>query len=131
MSHLVCACTASPKPRASAPTSILVPSMVLPPWRRMLAQFLLHEAREREARGEAGRLDAIELHEPRNAVLARALDLEVRRGLAGPGRFRPDAGIAGREGAVGQPGPVAPDRRIEALGAARIDPVVDALDPFH
>src|ERR1051325_8114916 len=131
MSHLVCACAATPKPRAIAPASIFVPSMVVPPWRRMLAQFLSHKAREREARREPGRLDAVELHEPRHAVLARSLDLEVGRQLARARGFRPDAGVAGRERIVGQSWPVAPDRGIEALGAARIDAVVDALGPPH
>src|SRR6267143_1406259 len=129
MSHLVCACAAKPKAKASAPTSVLVLSMV-PPWRRMLAQFLAREPRQGEACREAGRFDAIELHEPRHAVAARALDLEVGRRLARPGGLRPDAGVARRERGVGQAWPVAADRRVEALGATRIHVIVDALDPF-
>src|SRR3954471_22438698 len=70
------------------------------------------------------------MHEAGHAVPLRALDLEIGRRLARPRGLRPDAGVARRERVVGQPGPVAPDRRVEALGAARIDGVVDALDPF-
>src|SRR6184192_2725405 len=112
MSHLVCACADQLKAKASAPISVFVLSMVLPPWRRMLAQFLAHAPREREARREPGRLDAVELHEPRHAMAARSLDLEIGRRLAGSRGLRPDARVSRRERAVGQPRPIAADCRV-------------------
>src|SRR5438067_469700 len=116
MSHLVCACAARPSVRASAPTRGFVPSMVNPPWRAMLAQFLAYQTRERQACGEAGRLDAIEMHEPWHAVLARSLDLEVGGGLSRSRSLGPDTGIARRERTVGQSRPITADRGIEAIG---------------
>src|SRR2546421_1923490 len=130
MSHLVCACAYQPKARASAPISVFALSMLLPPWPRMLAQFLAHAPREREARREAGRLDAVELHESRHAMAARSLDLEVGRRLAGSRSLRPNARVARRERAVGQSRPVAADRPGETIGAARGGRVIDAPRPI-
>src|SRR5690349_2574697 len=70
------------------------------------------------------------MHEARDAVAARSLDLEVARRLARSRGLRPDARVAGRERVVGTAGPVAPDRRVEARRARGIDLVGDALDPL-
>src|SRR5437868_1272074 len=70
------------------------------------------------------------MHQAGDAVRARPLDYEVGRGLLRRSDFRPDAGVARRERTVGQPRPVAADRGVEALRAARIDAVIDGIDPF-
>src|SRR5581483_4483612 len=88
-------------------------------------------AGEGERGGEPGRLDAEKVHEPGNAVPARALDLEIRSRLPRARGLRADARVAGRERAVGKARPVAPDRGVETLRPPRVDAVVDALDPFH
>src|SRR5882672_10246023 len=128
MSHLVCAPPLRKwrTPRWRRWLSSCAPPVVP----GILAQFAKHDPGEREARGEAGRLDAIELHEPWHAVLRRPLDLEIRRRLAGSRGLRADAGIARRERTIRQSGPITPDGRIEPLGTSRIDIVVNALDPF-
>src|SRR4051812_47684302 len=124
MSHFVCAWTGSESAAmTAAPMSVRMETICCPPpvKKSILAQFLAHGPREREARREARRLDAEEMHESRHAVLRRPLDLEIGRGILGPCGLRTNAGIAGRERVVGQAGPVAANRRIEALGATRVD----------
>src|SRR6185503_1247605 len=99
--------------------------------KQSLAYFPRHHPGEGERGGEPRRLDAEEMHQSGDAVLARSLDVEVGRRLAGAGGLRADAGVAGRESAVGQSGPVAPDRGVEAIGPLRVDVVADAVDPLH
>src|ERR1051326_4985973 len=120
MSHLVCACAALDAARAAATGARAMSVfliMIFPGVRTrgMLAQFLQHEPRQGEARGEAGRLDAEEIHQDGVAVLARAMDLQVGRGVLRARGLRPDAGVAGSERPVGKRGPVAADRGVEAL----------------
>src|SRR5207237_8438735 len=93
MSHLVCACADQPKAKASAPISVFVLSMVLPPWPRWLAQFFAPAPREREARREAGRLEAVELHGSRRAMPGRSRDLEVGGRPPGSPSVRPNARV--------------------------------------
>src|SRR5437016_14083358 len=75
------------------------------------------------------------MHQAGHAVLPRSLDMEVGCGLAGTGGLRPDARITGEKRAVGKTGPIAADRGVEALRAARVYGIVflstDALDPLH
>src|SRR5260221_3815692 len=134
MSHLVCAWTAPHRASAAAAMRLLrnifIPSYLISCEKQILAYFPRYHVGQGERRGEPRRLDSKQMHQAGHAVLARALDLEVRRRLARPGGLRPDAGVARQQRAVGQPRPVAPDRGIEALGALRIDRVVDALDPL-
>ena len=85
---------------------------------------------ERQRGGQPRRFDAEEVDEARNAVLARALDDEIGGALARPDDLGPDAGIARLQRAVGQGRPIAPDGGVETLAAARVDRVVDVVDPF-
>src|SRR5215212_4899515 len=128
MSHLVCAC-AAPVARSAAARTVAVLIEYPSCDRGILAQFVEHGAREGEARGQSGRLDAEHVHQARHAVLARALYMEVRCGLARAGGLRADAGIAGRERVVRERGPVAADGGIEALRAPGVHVVVDAIHP--
>src|ERR1044071_3493708 len=130
MSHLVWACAVNAASAAAA-TKILFTGWISPIGRAILAQLLQHHARQSERGGEPGRLDAEEVHQAGNAVPARSLALEVGRRRLRPRGLRTDAGIAWRKRRVRQAGPVAPDRRIEALGTLRVDVVGDAIDPFH
>src|SRR5512134_333605 len=86
---------------------------------------------QRERRCQSRRLDAEQVHQPPHAVIARALHDEIRRGRVLARNLGADAGVARLERAVGQRGPVATDRGIEALGAPRIHRVVDLFHPFH
>src|SRR3954468_6731963 len=74
------------------------------------------------------------MHQAGHAVLLRSLDFEIRRRLARAGRLRPDAGVTRCERTIGQAGPVATNRCVEALGAGRVDCVIfllaDAIDPL-
>src|SRR6185437_10233903 len=83
-----------------------------------------------ERGGKPRRFNAIEVDEAGDAVLGRALQPEIRRGLAATADLGADAGIARLQRAVAEIGPVCADRGVEALAAARIDGVVDAVDPF-
>src|SRR5690349_19836321 len=129
MSHLVWACAAAVKASATLTNRTFL-SMGVSSGRGILFDLSQHRIGEGKRRGEAGRLDAEEMHQARDAVLARALDLEVGRRLAGARGLRPDAGIARQQRALRQARPVAADRRIEALCAARVHGVIDALHPF-
>ena len=53
------------------------------------------------------------MHQAREPVLGRAIDDEIRGLLAGARQFRPNARIIRHERAIGQAGPVAPDRSVE------------------
>src|SRR5574338_419165 len=86
---------------------------------------------DRERGGESGRFDAVEIDELRHAVLARSLDYEIRRRRAGSGDFRPDAGIAGLQGAVFEPRVVAAYRLVEGGFPALVEAVIDAIDPVE
>lgn len=61
----------------------------------------------------------------------RALDQEIGSRLAGARELRPNAGVGWLHRAVGQAGPVLANSCIKALGAARVDVVVDRIDPFN
>ena len=107
---------------ALAILSAVAPSFALPrpgadparPASRL--QPVRHLLRHRQARGQPRALDAEQLHQAGQAVLRRAVDEEIGGGLAGAGELGPDAGIVGRQGAVGQARPVAADRGVEAVG---------------
>src|SRR5687767_12389693 len=133
MSHFVCAWAVPKKnTRSSAMRTIVRSSSGSP---RILAYFPQRDLGEGEAGGQPRRLDAEEMRQAGNAVRRGALDLEVGRRLARAGGLRPDAAVARQQRAVGQPRPVAPDRRVKARGAAGVDGVIiflsDALHPFH
>src|SRR5574341_2073807 len=85
--------------------------------------------RDGERRGQSRRLDAEEIDEAGDAVVARPGDGEILRGLAGPGGLRPDAGIAGLQGAVPESRVIAADGRVEGRFAARVEAVFHAVDP--
>src|SRR6266705_1780782 len=98
--------------------------------RASIAQQFAHVLADRERRGEAGGFDAEEVHQARNAVILRALNQEIARGLVPRLDLGPDARIRGLQGAVREARPVAAYRAVERPGAARVDVVADALDPF-
>src|SRR4051812_14990300 len=124
MSHLVCACTV--KAAKSAPNRIVLDFMTILRSAGILTYFLQHGARQGERRGESRRLDAEQMDQTRDAMLARPLDVEVRCGLPSARGLRPDSRVAGQQRAIGQARPIASDGRIEAVGAARIHFVIDA-----
>ena len=64
-------------------------------------------------------------------MLGRAVDPEIGGAAAGAGELRPDPGVIGHQGPVGQAGPVAADRVVEQGAPGGIDPVIEAVDPFH
>src|SRR6266850_623844 len=138
MSHLVCAWTVPHRASAAAAMRLLrnifIPSYLISREKQILAYFPRYHVGQGERGRQSRRLDSKQMHQAGHAMLARALDLEVRRGLARPGGLRPDAGVARQQRAVGQSGPIAPDRRVEALRAARVDRIVflttDAIHPF-
>src|SRR5581483_11117322 len=76
------------------------------------------------------RFNAIEVDEAGDAVLVRPLDEEIRRRLVGSADLGTNPGIAGLQRALREARPVAADRGIKALAAARIHGVVDPVDPF-
>ena len=63
-------------------------------------------------------------------MLAWALHDKVLHGDCRRHDFGPDAGIARLQAAIRKARPVAADRTVEALGARRINIVVDRLDPL-
>src|SRR5918992_2241393 len=90
----------------------------------------VHLLGKRERAGEPWRFDREEVDEPRHAMRLRALDDEIGGGRAARPDLRADAGVAGLDRAVLQPGIVAPDRLVEAVRPPRVDAVVDGLDPL-
>jgi tetratricopeptide (TPR) repeat protein len=92
------------------------------------ASHLRDEVGEREAGGEAGAFDPVQLHEPRDPVLRGPVDGEVAPRLARRDQLGPDPGIARLERALGQTGPEAPRELVERRHARGIDRVVD---PVH
>src|SRR6516225_9479872 len=89
-----------------------------------------HVFGERQRSGEAGRFDAEQVHQPREAVLGGSVDDEIGGRLARAGQLWADAGIVGDQRIVRQRRKVAADRLVEGLAAARIDGVVVMVDPF-
>src|SRR5437016_1354071 len=73
---------------------------VRPPVRASIAEKLEHGVADRERRGEARGLDAEEIDQARDAVVGRALEEEIARGLAARLELGPDSGIRGLQGAV-------------------------------
>src|SRR3954447_13291786 len=86
---------------------------------------------DRQRRREAGRLDAEQVDEPIDAVDGAVLDDEILGWRAGRYDLWPNAGVAGMQPALIQVRPVAPDSLGETPQPARIDGVVDGVDPFH
>ena len=80
--------------------------------------------------GEAGRLDAEQIHEAGDAVPFGTLHHKIARGLAGRLDLGTNAGIARLDCTVGERREIAPHRGVEDVGAARIDAVVDLVDPL-
>src|SRR6267142_722956 len=80
--------------------------------------------------GEARGFDPEQVHEARDAVLARTLDEKVPRGLALRLNFGPDTAIRGLQAAVFQTRPIAAYRVVEHPASARVDRVVDAFYPL-
>ena len=64
-------------------------------------------------------------------MVARTFDHEIAGRLRGRLDFRPDAAVAGRQGAVLEVRPVAADSGIEFFRPLRIDGVIDLVYPFH
>src|SRR5262245_11689198 len=83
-----------------------------------------HLLGERQRGGEARRFDAEQVYEPLESMLGGGIDHEIGGGFAWPGQLGADAGVVGHQRVVRQRRPVAPDRFVEALAAARIDSVV-------
>jgi hypothetical protein len=83
--------------------------------------------RDRRARGQPGRLDPEQVHQPGDAVRLGALQHEVARRLARPLQLRAHAAVRRRQRAVGERRPVAPDRGVEERAARRVDGVVDRV----
>jgi hypothetical protein len=65
---------------------------------------------------------------PVDPVVLAVAKLEVRLRLARPMQLGPDAGVVGRQRAVGQAGPEAPDVALELRRLGRIDRIVLGLD---
>src|SRR5690606_39232173 len=83
-----------------------------------------------EAGGEAGTLDAEQVDEAGDAVRVRSLNDEIGIGLAGSGKLRADAAVGRLQAAVGKARPVGADGAVKAVGAGRVDMIVDPVDPF-
>ena len=78
-----------------------------------------------------GRLNRVEVDQPRHAVHRRAVDQEVRCRLARARHLGADPGVPGLERAVGQPGPVAADGGVEAVRPRFVEAVVHRVHPLH
>src|SRR5690349_2950479 len=101
-------------------------------WQSLLpGELLEREIGERERARQSGRLDAVEVQEAGDAVLARTLNQEVRGGRAPWRELRSDAGVPGRERAVAQGREVATNGVVEGLSPALVERVVDVVDPRH
>src|SRR5882762_2927693 len=98
--------------------------------RASTANELPHMIADRQRGGQARRFDAEQVDEARNAVVSRALDNEIARRPAARLELGPDSGIRRLQCAVLQDRPVAAYGVVENLRAARVDVVVDSLDPF-
>ena len=77
--------------------------------------------RNRKRRCQPRRLDAEQVDQSLDAVVAWPLHHKVLVGHGGRHDLRPDSCVARLQGAVGQPGPVTADRRIEPGRTLRID----------
>src|SRR2546426_5882210 len=95
-----------------------------------IAEQVAYSVADRERRGEARRLDAEEIDEARDAVVGRALDEEIARGLAARLELGPDSGIGGLQGVVLQVRPVAAYGLVKNFRAPRVHVIVDSLDPL-
>src|SRR5579885_25410 len=80
--------------------------------------------------GQPRRLDTVEVDEPGDAMILRALHDKIGRGFARAADLGADAGIARLQGAVAQPRPIAPYRRGNRLRAAVVDAVTDPRNPL-
>src|SRR5438874_9676243 len=69
-------------------------------------------------------------YEPGDAVRCRPLHDKIGGGLIGAADLWADAGIARLQRAVAQPRPIAPHRIVEFVAAARINRIIDRLNPF-
>src|SRR5712675_411433 len=89
-----------------------------------------HMIADRQSGGQAGRFDAEQVDEAGNTVVGRGLDKEIARRLAARLELGPDSRIRRLQCAVLQVRPVAAYGVVENFRAARVDVVIDSLDPF-
>jgi len=85
---------------------------------------------ERKARSQPGGFDPEQIDQPRHAVVRRPGNNEIRRRLARAADLGPYAGIAWRQRAIGEIGPIAADRGVKLVAAGRIDRIIERIDPF-
>src|SRR6266571_9051279 len=101
------------------------------PLKSVSARELFHDlVGEWQRCSEARGFDAVEIDQARDAVFGGSLHDEIGGRLVAPADLRADPGVAGHERAVAQPRPIVAHRGIERIAPARIDGVIDAIDPF-
>src|SRR5258705_8996122 len=140
MSHSVCRRSWEAASASAAATSVLIsmisPSegqaakFVRPPVGASIAEQVAYSVADRQSGGQARRFDAEQVHQARNAVVARTLDKEIARRLAARLELGPDSRIRRLQCAVLQVRPVVAYGVVENLRAPGVDVVVDSLDPF-
>src|SRR5690606_8577849 len=90
-----------------------------------------HFVGQRERGGQAGRLDAEQIHETRQAMLGRPADAKVRGRLAGAAELGTNTRVGRLQAPFVKPGPVAADGRAELLALAVIEGVVHLRHPLY
>ena len=78
-----------------------------------------------------GGFDAEQLNEPGDAMCFRALDQKIGGGFFGSKNFWMNAVIRWMQRMFGQLWSVLPHFGIKTIGTARIDGVIDRLNPLH
>src|ERR1700736_5718462 len=97
---------------------------------RWLAKRANDRLGDGERAREPGRFNPEQVYQTAQPVVLWGLDDEIRSGLARPAELGPNSGIIGHQRAIGEPGPIGPNPRIERVGAPRVDVIGFVLDPF-
>src|SRR6266404_2406811 len=84
-----------------------------------------------QRRGQARRFDPEQIDYAVHAMGGRSVDAEICGKFGWAGDFRPDARVARRKLVIAQLRPIRADRDVEFIRAARIDSVVERLNPLH
>ena len=88
---------------------------------RWLAKRANDRLGDGERAREPGRFNPEQVYQTAQPVVLWGLDDEIRSGLARPAELGPNSGIIGHQRAIGEPGPIGPNPRIERVGAPRVE----------
>src|SRR5690606_23375762 len=123
--------TSSTRPMILASFFMITPVNLFDRETLKLVQQCCHLFPQGEAGGKTRRLDAEQADEACHAMLHRPLQLEIRRGRAGPAELGAHPGVAGHQALGLATGPVALDRPGKLFGQVLIDAVVQRLGVMH